>query len=147
MPSPLAAKRQGEQAELAFLYRTSTLGVVVSKPYGDSAAYDFIVDAGAGVLLRVQVKSVAAFNGKDYHLNTGQGGRHKRGYTAGDIDLLAAYVVPCDAWYIIPVSALAGLKTIHLCPHRPSNYKFEPFRDAWHLLFHDGPAQQVPRKI
>ena len=46
----------GEQAECAFMKAAMDRGLVVSKPFGDSARYDFIVDAD-GRLSRVQVKS------------------------------------------------------------------------------------------
>jgi PD-(D/E)XK endonuclease len=38
-------KRRGELAELAFTLKVASLGFSVSKPYGDSDRYDFILDA------------------------------------------------------------------------------------------------------
>ena len=49
-------KRRGEIAEAAFLAKVASLGFTVSKTWGDSDRYDFVVDGGAG-LRRVQVKS------------------------------------------------------------------------------------------
>ena len=49
-------KRLGEAAESAFLAKAIQMGFGVSKPWGDSDRYDFVVDAG-GRLWRVQVKS------------------------------------------------------------------------------------------
>ncbi len=126
------AKRQGELAELVFAARAAKLGWQVSKPYGESSAYDFVVDAG-GKLWRVQVKSVAAERDGTYRIASSGGGGSKHTYTEDDIDLLAAYVIPEDAWYLIPVECCAT-KSIHLCPHRPSKRKFERFREAWELL-------------
>ena len=59
---PSNPKLVGEQAECAFLYQAIKRGLVVSKPYGDSAPYDFIVDSGPyqgkpSRLWRVQVRS------------------------------------------------------------------------------------------
>ena len=51
-------KRCGEIAELAFAFKACGMGFVVSKPYGDSAAYDFVVGAKKH-LRRVQVKSTS----------------------------------------------------------------------------------------
>ena len=126
-------KKQGELAELAFLHKAGWLGFVLSKPYGDSARYDFIVDAG-GRLSRVQVKSASVCRDNAYKICSGRGHSSKRGYTARDIDFLAAYVFPCDAWYIIPVRALRRVMTLQVAPHFPSRRRFEPFREAWRLL-------------
>ncbi|MGH9494656.1 MAG: group I intron-associated PD-(D/E)XK endonuclease, partial [Candidatus Sulfotelmatobacter sp.] len=40
----LNTKRRGELAELAFTLKAASLGLGVSKPYGDSERYDVIVD-------------------------------------------------------------------------------------------------------
>src|ERR1700675_2682302 len=42
----LPPKRRGELAELAFLKKAIGMGFLVSKPWGDSDRYDFIVDGG-----------------------------------------------------------------------------------------------------
>src|SRR2546430_14529241 len=39
-------KRTGELAEAAFLHKAVGLGLKVTKPWGDSERYDFVVDAG-----------------------------------------------------------------------------------------------------
>ena len=49
-------KRRGEWAELRFMTRAAEEGLQVSKPYGEMARYDFIVEPGARCA-RVQVKS------------------------------------------------------------------------------------------
>lgn len=53
------AKRLGEIAEAFFLAKAADLGFTVLKPWGDSEAYDFVLDAhhGARGFSRVQVKS------------------------------------------------------------------------------------------
>ena len=130
---PFDRKRQGELAELGFLHRAAGLGLIVSKPYGESARYDFMVDNGRD-RWRVQVKSVSACHRNAYRISSGRGHSSKRAYTARDIDFLAAYVFPHDAWYIIPVRALRRVKTFCLAPHFPSRRRFEPFREAWGLL-------------
>ncbi len=126
-------KRQGEEAELAFALKVWRLGFSLAKPYGDSARYDFIVDA-FGRLSRVQVKSAGVMQQGSYHIASGSGHRSKTAYTERDIDLLAAYILPEDAWYLIPVSAFSPIKTLRLCPHCPNHSRFEQFREAWHLL-------------
>jgi len=81
-------KGQGEWAEVCFLWRASALGFTVSRPFGDNARYDFVVDAGA-CLFRVQVKSVSVIDRNAYRIAASTGSRIKHGYTAADIDPLA----------------------------------------------------------
>jgi hypothetical protein len=134
MPSSARdAQRQGELAELVFAQRAAELGLRVSKPYGESSAYDFIVD-NKGVLTRVQVKSVGVAEDGVYRVGSGNGHSSKRGYTRKEIDVLAAFVIPENVWYLIPVSAFSPVKSIHLCPARKSKRKFERFREAWEVL-------------
>lgn len=129
----LDPKRQGEVAELAFMHKAASLGFTVAKPYGDSARFDFIVESN-GHITRVQVKSVAVTHYDTYRIGSSSGHSSKHAYTRREIDLLAAYVVPLDVWYLIPVSAFTPIKTIRLCPHLLSRRRFEQFREAWHLL-------------
>ena len=130
-PTP---KRQGELAELCFAHRAARLGLVVSKPYGDCAPYDFVVD-GAGNLRRVQVKSVSVPDRSAYRVSAGHGGSSKLGYTRNEVDVLAVYVIPADAWYLIPIEELAARRTIRLAPDVPhSRRRFEPYRERWRIL-------------
>ena len=55
----------GDVAEAAFLYKAMEMGMVVSKPWGDNARYDFAVDTGKK-RLRVQVKSTSCLCGDRY---------------------------------------------------------------------------------
>ncbi len=66
----------------------------------------------------------------------------KAPYTAAEIDLLAAYIIPEDTWYLIPVSAFAPVQGLRLRPG--SERKFEGFRDAWHLLCGPGRSGRAP---
>ncbi len=126
-----SAKRRGELAELIFLTRASALGLIVSKPYGDSAPYDFVVGYGRK-LSRVQVRSGSCLDHGAYRISTAYGCRWKIAYTADQIDLLAAYIVPLDTWYLIPVRAFSPRKTIWLRPGSPG--AFERFHECWGLL-------------
>ena len=51
-------KQRGEWVELIFMMRSAHEGMQVSKPYGDSAAYDFIVEYKTRCH-RIQVKSTS----------------------------------------------------------------------------------------
>jgi hypothetical protein len=127
-------KRRGEAAEAAFLARATHLGFGVLLPWGESDAYDAAVDSRRQRrLLRVQVKSAAAYNGSYTIKTTGANGRV---YTLDDIDFVVGYVVPEDIWYIIPVEALGKRTTIKFRPHSRRLVKpmFERYREAWCLL-------------
>jgi len=55
-PNP---KRTGEHSEIAFLYRSDQRQFAISKPFGDSEKYDFILDnlpRPVVTLNRIQVK-------------------------------------------------------------------------------------------
>src|SRR5580658_2662720 len=52
----LPPKRMGELSELDFLRKAMGMGMIVSKPWGDSYRYDFVCDAN-GKLWRTQVRS------------------------------------------------------------------------------------------
>jgi hypothetical protein len=65
-------KRRRELGEITFLQRATALGLRVSKPFGDSDPYDFIVDNGRRRWL-VQVKSSGKFCARNvYHVNAGR---------------------------------------------------------------------------
>jgi len=187
-------KRRGELAELVFLLIATRLGFGVSKPYGDSERYDFILDprdlsqgcptlrgvrrvgnpnssksschsdpepregeepafpAGAPFLARsvrekwgfsnptpplwrVQVKcSTQLLNGL-YRVNAHRrSGRRAVPYLPGEIDFIAAYIIPEDTWYIIPLHAVRGTSLLfrRKKDRRPGLY--DQYRQAWHLL-------------
>ncbi len=135
MPRPLARKAKGEWAESAFLSRALRLGLIVSKPWGDSARYDFAVEGRHG-FRRVQVKSAWGRDRADrvYRINCARTGNRRR-YSPREVDLIAAYIVPEDAWYFLPVAALGRRKCVALFPDKlRTTSRFERFREAWHLL-------------
>lgn len=124
------AKERGEWAELRFMARAAEHGLIVTKPWGESSHYDFVVDS-RGRLLRVQVKSTVCKKNNSYAL-----GLHgaQAPYRKGDFDFVAAYVIPLDLWYIIPAeAALAVKRNLYVTPGSPKT-RYEPYREAWHLL-------------
>jgi hypothetical protein len=54
-------------------------------------------------------------------------------YTPDQIDFFAAYVIPVDVFYILPLAATNNQPDITLSPHRP-NSKYSAYKEAWHLL-------------
>jgi hypothetical protein len=130
----LTRKRRGEMAEAAFLHKASRLGFAVAKPWGDSEAYDLIVDGG-GKLWKVQVKSAyraGEYGGYTFHA---YGNEHKKAYSSKDIDVLVAYIVPEDLWYVLPITVFRGIKGMKLFPSsRRRMSKYEVYRENWRLL-------------
>jgi len=127
-------KRKGELGELVFVLTAASHGLIVSKPYGDSAAYDFLVQSGRRIR-RVQVKAAFTERLGSYTFNV-TSGRH-RYYTEKDIDFLAAYIGPLDVWYIVPVHVIQSTAAIVISPGarlKQRGRRFEPYREAWHLL-------------
>jgi len=58
-PNRPNTKRTGERSEAAFLYQASQRRFAISKPWGDSERYDFILDNRPHPtvhLVRVQIK-------------------------------------------------------------------------------------------
>ena len=122
-------KARGEWAELRFMTRATELGLRVTKPWGDNAPYDLAVETN-GRFLRVQVKCTRFRRGRSYKCHLDHNGRH---YRADQIDFIAAYVIPADSWYILPIEATNHQPDVLLTPHN-QNSKYEKYREAWHLL-------------
>jgi PD-(D/E)XK endonuclease len=201
----LTTKRRGELAELAFILKAVGLRFAVSKPYGDSERYDFILDprllhvgrtllsaafdlpaasgkksagkknagrknaekkkagkknaekknskqtpppkqpvipaaptppATSPLLWRVQVKCSTQLLFGLYRVNA-----HRRingravPYLPSEIDFFAAYIIPEDTWYIIPIAATRGRTTLLFRRKRdPKPGRHDAYREAWHLL-------------
>jgi hypothetical protein len=129
----LSPKELGEIAEAEFLKTVLRKKIAVSKPWGESQGYDFILD-DHGRLHRVQVK--AAFRGdqeRGYSLRAYRSS--KRCYTAEDIDVLAGYVDPGKVWYLFPVRVIRKLRSLKLFPgSKNKRSKHEKWREAWWVV-------------
>jgi PD-(D/E)XK endonuclease len=154
-PNP---KRTGEHSEVAFLYRADQRRFAISKPFGDSERYDFILDnrpiPGARPkpsrtiqLFRIQVKCTECLRAGAYETRaTYTVGKGRAVYTKRDIDFIAAHVVPLDIWYIIPVEVCTPQPMLRFYPHRKAKQmRLEQYREAWHLL--DPPLPNPPITI
>jgi hypothetical protein len=131
----LTSKQRGELAEMMFMVKAAQKGFATAKPYGDSRRYDFILDVGQR-LWRVQVKSSSAAQYGSYFVNLQ---RNANGevvpYDASEIDFVVAYVMPCDAWFVIPVEAIYGRQSAKLCLHgNPRSGKLGKYWEAWGLM-------------
>ena len=127
----MGCKQRGEWAELCFMAKAAGMGMLISKPLGDSCRYDVLVDGG-GRILRVQVKSTMyRRRGNEYSLNVMGPGR--KPYEEGSVDFFAVYLIPANAWYIIPYAVLGKRLTLHFVPGG-GRQKYADYREAWHLL-------------
>jgi len=122
-------KARGEWAELRFMVRATELGLPVTKPWGDNSPYDLVIESNRR-FLRVQVKCTRFRRGRSYKCHLDSNGH---AYTPDQIDFIAAYVIPTDTWYILPIKATNAQPDILLTPQNPRS-KYEKYKEAWHLL-------------
>ena len=133
-------KQRGEWVELVFMAEAARRGFFVCKPWGEMRAYDVGIEHGPNYL-RVQVKGTAYRLQAGYLLQFMPGHRDVKDFTPRDLDLFAVYVIPENAWYLIPASVLLGGRqrwSLMLSPVTPpvkkKSYCFECYREAWGLL-------------
>jgi hypothetical protein len=129
-------KRMGELSELDFLRKAMGMGMIVSKPWGDSYRYDFVCDAG-GRLWRAQVRSTEdRFGARGFQVHASvYVGRKIVGLTEKDIDVLIGYIVSRDIWYVVPVRAFMPRKNLWFYPDgSKKGAMFEKWREAWWVM-------------
>jgi hypothetical protein len=132
-------KERGEWVELRFMTQAIQHGFKVSKPWGDTNAYDVGVESGPN-FLRVQVKSTTVRTGTGYLCQFKGNYHNKHDYTLQQIDLFAAYIIPEDVWYLIPAAVLlgpqrkTGLMLFPMVPLKKDRYRYESYKEAWPLL-------------
>ena len=133
---PRNPKRTGELSEAAFMLKARTLGFNPAKPWGDSERYDFILDTGPR-LWRVQLKCTEVLRARGYDVQPIYS-TYRKGkitYTAEDIDVLIAHIIPLNTWYILPIDVITGSTSLRLYPGIPCKCaRWEASREAWHLL-------------
>jgi len=152
-------KLRGEWAELRFQLRATERGLILARPCGDCAPFDFIVACPEraithkracpggeksnrracperansdrrGHFLRVQVKCTIFQRGNSYKCHLDHNGSP---YTSAQIDFFAAYIIPADIFYILPLAATNSQPDILLTPHLKKS-KYSLYKEAWHLL-------------
>ena len=110
--------------------RAAEEGLQVSKPWGDSASYDFVVEYQSRCL-RVQVKSTV--HQRDGAHSCQVRGANKKPYVDGSFDFAAVYLIPLNIWYIIPTAQIGGQMSVYFTPGL-RNSKYGQYEEAWHLL-------------
>jgi hypothetical protein len=127
-------RRLGDLAEICLLFKAEFLGFIGSRPWTVNAPFDLILWwPPTGRLSLIQVKSTACCVNDFYQVNLWT--KHRR-YTPENVDFIAAYIVPHDVWYIVPIRAVPpGTLSLSLAPTRRSTRCWtEAYREAWHLL-------------
>jgi hypothetical protein len=131
----LAITRRGDLGEVAFVHKAMSLGYVVAKPYGQMHRYDFMLEGG-NKLLRIQVKTSTCMRDGRYQLCV-QRITHRRtvAYKKSELDFVVAYLMLEGVWYILPISVIAGRRSLLLPPpgFRGKN-PWAKYLEAWHLL-------------
>jgi len=134
-------KQRGEWVELQFMAAAAQRRLAVSKPWGETRAYDVGIERGQN-FLRVQVKSTTNKTGDGYRCQMRPKHRKTHTYTLEQVDLFAVYVIPENAWYLIPAALLLAdpkrISDVMLCPIRSpvkkASYRYEGYREGWSLL-------------
>ena len=113
----LTPDQKGGIAELAIALAAARLDIVVSRPMIEGARYDLVFDAG-GPLKRVQCKWATRV-GETVNINcrtsrATASGYIRSTYSAAQIDAIAAYCLELDECWLIPISRVAGRKSLHL---------------------------------
>jgi hypothetical protein len=121
-------KQRGEWVEMRFMARAAEEGLQVSKPYGDSAAYDFIVEHSARCL-RVQVKSTV--HQQNHGFTCELRGNKRTPYAPNAFDFAAVFLIPINVWFIFP--QILDQICFFMRPGEADS-KYHQYEEAWHLL-------------
>ena len=133
------SKRQGTLYEAKFVVRALENDLDPHPCPGEYLAHDFLVTNSAGQVYRTQVKGTAfveKLNRKTprFKVLATTGNKVKSAIDCTKVDLLAAYVEPYDAWYVIPCMLLSS-KTIWLYPSNPNSLaQYEKYSEKWNLF-------------
>jgi hypothetical protein len=134
---PADQKERGEWVELLFMVCAARRGLKVAWRHGDTSRYDVVVDSG-GELYRVQVKSTTFKRRECWEClcfwSRVSEKREAKAYSTKYIDFVAAYVVPEDAWFIIPAERIRTTSLYLPTRARAERSRYGQYLDAWHLL-------------
>ena len=132
-------KRQGTIYEHLFIVRSLQEGFEPHLTVGDFLPHDIIVTNSAGASCRGQVKGTANAKVEErqnprYRITAGvsQGNKGKAPIDCTKVDVLAAYIEPVDAWYMVPCLKIKSPST-WFYPNTKGGSKgyYEQFREDW----------------
>jgi hypothetical protein len=122
-------KARGAWAEMRFMIAATEKRLCVTKPWGEITPFDLATEY-RGKFQRVQVKCTICKSRNSYICGIAS---HGTPYRPDEIDFIAAFVIPTDTWYIIPIRTTKGQKKLVLSPHMAES-KYAKYREAWQLL-------------
>jgi len=132
-------KERGEWVELQFMAEAARRRHLVCKPWGDTA-FDVGIEYRPN-FLRVQVKSCTCRLGRGYWCQFTPHHGKKEDYSLEQVDLFAAYVIPVNAWYLIPAARVLGRERKRgamlfpvVLPVRKNSFHYEVYKEGWWLL-------------
>jgi hypothetical protein len=145
----MESKALGEWVEMVFQCEATARGIVVSKPFGDNQAYDFIIDSGH-TLLRVQVKGVATVNENKNRYKVvfkrGNGASARSSY-GREVDLFAVYVVDWNDWFIIPGTEIHEKRSVMYFYPKGSFASSSQYRNDWEIINYYDRRNQIKHDI
>jgi hypothetical protein len=117
------------------MHKATSLGFALALPYGHVHPYDLIVESGTH-LWRVQVKTTTNMVEGLYRVSICRRANKKaQAYTESEIDFVAAYIIPEETWFILPVREVLDRELLLLRPKgHPGRDPWAYYREAWHLL-------------
>jgi len=87
------------------------------------------------------VKSCYKAEGTAYPIRTCRNHNGRFGvYSPKEIDVIVVYLVPENAWYVIPIEAIGKRGWLYFHPNggRRGVRQYEQYREAWHLMQEPG---------
>ncbi len=122
--SELSTDRKGNIAEHAIALAATKLDIDVYRPVGEGGRYDLIFDLGSR-LLRVQCKWAPRHEDcvlvRAQSCRRAREGLRSRGYTAEEVDAIAAYCPDADDCYLLPIGLVEGQRLFYLRLTQPRN--------------------------
>jgi hypothetical protein len=126
---------QGIFAEFAFATKCLKHNIEIAKPLIDVHGYDYLINVNDN-WLKIQVKSTSKPDTR-YNKETSfkiqcRKGATSTAYNENDFHFCAAYIIPFDLFYIIPISELN--KTTIRINTESEKCKFNKYKDNFRLL-------------
>ena len=113
----LTTDQKGAIAESAIVHAAIKLGIGVLRPLTDGHRYDLVFDLD-GRLARVQCKWATlqedVVSIRCYSCRRTRSGQLRRGYSAEEVDAIAAYCAEVDRCFYVPIERLAGRVNLYL---------------------------------
>lgn len=126
---------QGILAESIFITECLKRDIEIYQPVVDKHGADFVIFDNC--FIKIQVKSVSYAdmrypNNPTYKINVRKGKHSRDTYEDGDFDILAAYIIPLDLWYLLPKSSITAT-TIRINPDSLKD-KYNAYKGNFQLI-------------